>query len=336
MRLIITFLIILTAFSCNDQLKGPDVSDIKMEIKTRRFEKDLFSLDSTKTGPQLEQIIAKYPSFGESFITTILSTDPLWSSDTVDNYIAGFISSYRPVFDTSQIVFKDFSPYEAQIKKGLQFLQFYFPQYKAPHQVITYVGPLDGFGDILSEDAIIVGLHNHLGKNYSAYKSGWVRETYPEYITNRFEPDYIDVNCMKNIVLDMYPEKNEDKTLIIQMVEKGKRLYLLQKLLPGKESYKLIGYTEKQLKDCYDHEAAIWDLFIQNNFLQTIDNNIIKNYVGEGPKTQELGEASPGNIGSFSGWQIVKKYMEKNPQATLPQLMSTDAEIIFSKAKYKP
>ncbi|MGK7600328.1 hypothetical protein ACSRB3_23130, partial [Salmonella enterica] len=70
-------------------------------------------------------------------------------------------------------------------------------------------------------------------------------------------------------------------------------------------------------------------LFVQNNFLQTIDNNIIKNYIGESPKTQELGEASPGNIGAFAGWQIVKKFMEKSDQLSLPEMMETDAETIF-------
>ena len=134
----------------------------------------------------------------------------------------------------------------------------------------------------------------------------------------------------------MYPEKKEDASMVVQMVEKGKRLYLLSRLLPYTEEFKLIGYSEKQLKDCYAHEAGIWDLFVQNNFLQTIDNNIIKNYIGEGPKTQELGEASPGNIGSFAGWQIVKKFMEKTPECSLPALMTTDAETIFQKAKYKP
>jgi hypothetical protein len=97
------------------------------------------------------------------------------------------------------------------------------------------------------------------------------------------------------------------------MVDKGRKLYMLSQLLPDKEEYKLIGYTEQQLKDCYKNESQIWDLFVQNNFLQTIDNNIIKNYVEEGPKTQELGEGSPGNIGSFTGWQIVKKIHGKKP-----------------------
>ena len=336
MRMVISLLLAILFLSCHDGKHNPDLSDIKIDLKTRRFEKELFSLDTNQLTSQLDQLIAKYPSFGENFIATILSTDPRWSPDSVAAYVGGFISSYKPVYDTAERVFADFTSYENEIKNGLKHLHYYFPLYKLPHNIITYIGPLDGFGDILSEDALIIGLHTHLGKNYSGYKTTWVHETYPEYITNRFEPSYIDINCMKNIISDIYPEKREDKSLVIQMVEKGKRLYMLNMLLPGKEEYKLIGYTEKQLKESYVHESQIWDLFVQNDFLQTIDNNVIKNYVGEGPKTQELGEGSPGNIGSFTGWQIIKRYMEKYPKTTLAQLMTTDAENIFTHAKYKP
>ena len=336
MRLLITLMFAMILWSCKDHKKAPDVSAIKVDLETRRFEKELFSLDTNHLAPQLEQLIAKYPSFGENFITTILSTDPRWSTDSADAYIGGFISSYRSVYDTAEKVFSDISVYKNEIADGLRFVHYYFPQYKTPHNIITYIGPLNGFGDILSEDAFIIGLHCHLGKNYSGYHTSWVQDTYPEYMTTRFEPSYISVNCMKNIVTDIYPEKSEDKSLIVQMIEKGKRLYMLNKLLPVKEEYKLIGYTEKQLKDCYANEAGIWNMFVQNNFLQTVDNNVIKNYVNEGPKTQELGDDSPGNIGSFEGWQIVRKYVEKNPSISLPKLMETDAEIIFQEARYKP
>ena len=251
-------------------------------------------------------------------------------------YIKGFITAYRNVYDSSKKVFADFTLYEREIKKGLQFLKYYFPAYKAPHNIITYIGPMDGYGDILTEDAFIIGLHHHLGKNFSMYNLPWVQEVYAGYISNRFDPGYIAINCMKNIVLDMYPEKNEDRSLVIQMVDNGKKLYMLSKLLPAEPENKLLGYTEKQMKDAYAGEVTIWDLFVQNNLLQTIDNNIIKNYVGESPKTQELGEDSPGNIGSFAGWQIVKKFMEKNPETKLPDLMNMPAETIFQKAKYKP
>ncbi len=322
--------------SCNNADNTPDVSNIQVDLKTLRFEKDLFTIDSANYTANLDLVISKYPSFGENFLSTIINADPKWPADSTADYVHGFTTAYRKIYDTAQIVFKDFAPYEREIKKGLQFVKYYFPDFKIPNKIITYIGPIDGYGDILSDDAIIVGLHHHLGKNFSLYNSEIVQETYPDYISNRFEPDYIAVNCMKNIVNDLYPEKMDEKALVQQMVEKGKRLFVLSKLLPKTEEYKLIGYTKEQLKAVYGHEAAVWDLFVQNNFLRTIDNNIIKNYIGEGPKTQELGEASPGNIGSFAGWQIVKKFMQKNPKTNLAELMAADAETIFQQAKYKP
>ncbi len=335
MRVIISLLLSLFIISCNSS-NEPDISKVKVVLSTQRFEQGLFSLDTNKMPEKLDELIRKYPSFGENFITTILNTDPSWSADSANGYVAGFIQAYRKVYDTAQKVFTDFEPYESEIKKGIQYLKYYFPAYKVPSKVITYIGPLDGFGDILSEDAFIVGLHHHLGKNFSLYQSDYVNETYPRYISNRFEPEYISINCMKNVVNDMYPEKYIDKSLLIQMVESGKRLYLLQKLLPEKKEYMLIGYSEQQMKDCYTHEKMIWDLLVQNNLLQTTDNNVITNYMGESPKTKELGDASPGNIGSFAGWQVVKNYMQKNPEKTPDVLMKEDAEMIFEKAKYKP
>jgi hypothetical protein len=335
MRLLINFMVVAILFSCT-QNNTPDVSDIDVKVTTHRFEQRLFTIDTNNVSAQLDQLVASYPTFGENFLFTILGTDPRLTPDSVALYVRGFITTYRNVYDSAQKVFRDFSPYEKEIRNGLQYLNHYFPAYRAPNKIITYIGPLDGYGDILSEDALIVGLQHHLGSNFSMYSQPIVQEVYAQYISSRFAPEYISVNCMKNIVLDIYPEKNDDRSLVDQMVEKGKGLYMLQQLLPEKPEHMLIGYTEKQLKDCYQHEPQIWSMFVQNNLLQTIDLNIIKNYIGEGPKTQELGEGSPGNIGAFAGWQIVKKYMDKNSGTALADLMAMPAETIFQQAKYKP
>ncbi len=338
MRLLIGLLFISSLFfSCNSGEKIPDVSGEKLTLTTQRFEQELFSADTVNNySTNLEKLIARYPSFGENFISTVLGADPQWSNDSVALYVKGFTQAYKKVYDTSLLLYKDFGPYEAEIKKGLQFTKHYFPQYKIPGKIITYIGPLNGYGDILADDALVVGLHLHLGSSFSLYHSELVQQTYPEYISRNFEPAYIAVNCMKNIVLDMYPEKMEEKSLVQQMVEKGKRLYLLHKLLPATAEEMLLGYTKEQLKAAYKNEKNIWGLFAQNNLLQTIDENVIKNYIGESPKTQELGDASPGNIGAFAGWQIVKKYMENTPEATLQKLMATDNDTVFQVAKYKP
>jgi hypothetical protein len=337
MRSVLLSIAIASLFcSCNSNEKAPDVSDIKIDLVTERFERSLFDTSQNNLASYLLKLQSNAPSFTTTFITRILNADPSWPTDSISGYVNGFIRAYRPVYDSAEKLFKDFGKYEKQINNGLQYVKYYFPQYKVPGKIITYIGPADGYGDILTEDALAIGLQHHLGKDFPLYKSEMVQQVYPGYISANFEPEYIGVNCMKNIVNDIYPEKEDDRPMVNQMVEKGKRLFVLSKFLPNEEAYRLIGYTKKQLEECNQQEAVIWNFFVKNSYLQVADKNIIKNYVGESPSTKELGEGAPGNIGSYAGWQIVKKFMQKNAAMSLPQLLGTDSEIIFQQAKYKP
>jgi hypothetical protein len=322
-------------FSCNGD-KAPDVSHIKIDLTTERFEKKLFDTTAASLTTYLQQLQNSDPAFTNIFIYQILGADPKWPADSTAAYVNMFVNSYRPVYKDAEKIFSDFSKYEEDIKKAMQYVKYYFPKYKVPEKIITYIGPPDGEGDGIGDSAVIVGLHYHLGKDNPIYKTSLVQAIYPNYITSTFEPDYIPVNIAKQALSEIYPEQESDKPLVNQMVAKGKRLYILSKFLPATPSYKLIGYTEKQMKDCDKNESRIWDMFVKASLLQMIDKNVTKRYIEEGPKTDELGEGAPGNIGSYTGWQIVKKYMDKKPGTTLEQLIKLDEEVIFQEAKYKP
>ena len=295
----------------------------------------------------MTSLLQKYPKFTPDFVENILGLDMdslLIPGNAQDNAIRLFIHDYRFVKDSSDLLYKDFGNETSDIKKALQFVKYYFPQYPVPKSVITFIGPINANfetsfgtqGDIITSEGFGIGLQLHMGKNFSLYKSMEGQEQYPDYLANNFDAAHITVNCIRNIIDDLYPDKTNGKPLIEQMVEKGKRIYLLTKFLPNTPEYICFGYTEKQLKDSYVNEAVIWDFFLNNDLLNNSEQSIIKNYIGESPKTQELGEDSPGNIGTFSGLQIVKKYLEKFPETTLPQLMKTDANEIYTKTKYKP
>lgn len=328
-------ILLLCIFSCNNK-NIPDVSGIKVDLKVQRFEKDFFAIDSNNILNELQRLRTTYPSFINDFTSQILGFDATTPPDSLTKYVHLFIRDYRFVKDSADKIFKDIDPQVKDIKKGLQFVKYYFPEYKVPAKIITFIGPFDGYSDVITSDAFAVGLQLHLGSNFSFYKSSIAEDLFPAYISQRFTPEYIPVNCIKNIVDDLFPDKSVGKALIEQMVEKGKRLYLLDKFMPYTPEYLKIGYTETQLKDSYTNEAVIWDFFLNNDLLNNTDQNIVKNYIGESPKTQELGEGSPGNIGAFSGWQIVKKFVEKNPKINLQQLMKTDGREIYSQSKYKP
>jgi hypothetical protein len=323
----------------------PDVSNVKADLEVQRFEQDFFLIDTNNIGPSIQRLAQKYPGFLNDYLVNILGIPLLNGQDTaVDKMIRKFFADYKPLKDTADKVFASIDDIAAEVKRGLQFTKHYFPGYRTPSKLITFIGPLDayyeaslgGHGDIITHDALGVGLQLHMGKNFSVYRTEMGQQLYPAYISRRFEPQYIPVNCIKNIIDDMFPDKSGDRPLIEQMIEKGKRMYLLDKLLPDTEDSLKIGYTRKQLQGCYENEALIWNFFLTNNLLYSIDPALNKNYVQDGPKTEELGEASPGYIGLFIGWQIVKKYMAKNDELTLPALMQTNAKKIFEESKYKP
>jgi uncharacterized protein YjaZ len=49
----------------------------------------------------------------------------------------------------------------------------------------------------------------------------------------------------------------------------------------------------------------------------------------------EIDNESPGMVGRYIGWQIVRSYMENNT-VTVPQLLIKNADEIFKNSKYKP
>ena len=343
-KIIFVLLSVVILFSCTDS-DAPDVSGIKIELGLQRFDKDFFLIDTNHLLPSLQQLNTKYSSFLPDYLENILGLPPF--TDTSLATLAAmrqFLSDYKPVKDSADKIFSDLDPTREEIIRSLKYVKHYFPRYLIPQKIITFIGPMDayfegslgGYGDVITKDALAVGLQLHLGKNFSLYKSEMGQALYPAYISRRFTPEYIPVNCTKNIIDDMFPDQGTGKHLVIQMIEKGKRIYLLDKLMPFTADTLKIGYTKSQLNGCYDNEGLIWNYFLTNGLLFNNDPGMIKNYIGESPNTPEFGEGAPGNIGLFTGWQIVKKYMGKNRELSLEGLMRTDPKKLFEESKYRP
>ena len=108
-------------------------------------------------------------------------------------------------------------------------------------------------------------------------------------------------------------------------------------LMPQTENNIKINYNSAQLKWCENNAEPIWFYFIDHQLLYTADTKEIIKYMGEAPFTQGFPEGSPGRIGHWVGWQIVKAYMNKNPSTTLQQLLQiNNAQELLKKSGYKP
>lgn len=335
-KLLLGLFIMIGISGCQDSHE-PDVSAIKINFKLQRFEKDFFAIDTLQIDAGLQKLHEKYPEFLQDFLFNVLALPAQPdSTDVVKREVISFIKSYKPVADSAQQVFKNFTPVTKEIEEGLKHVKLYFPQYKIPQKVITFIGPINSYGSILTTDALAIGLQLYMGENYPLYQSEAGQQLYPLYISKRFAPSYIAAGCFKNIISDMYPDNSAGRPLVEQMIEAGKRLYVLDRILPETADTIKTGYSTVQLDESYENEAFIWSFFLQNDLLFSNDPAITKDYMTDGPKTAVLGEASPGFIGQFVGWQIVKKWMAKNDKVSLADLMGMNPKKIFEEAKYKP
>ena len=339
----ITFILLLAVslFACKKKKGIPDVSDIKVDINLERFDRDFFTIDSNNILPGLNELNKKYPALTTIFLQNILGLD---SASTLPG-VKRFISLSGGLYDTVNTIFKNTNDLEKDFKQGFQFVKYYFPQYKVPN-ITTIAGPVDAMAqsetgptpNFLATDFLGVSLQFYLGKNFSVYNDPFfIENVAPAYRSRRFSKEYIIADAMQLVVSDIFPDKSGGKPLIEQMVEKGKQWYLLDKFLPTTPDSIKTGYTQQQINWCDENEGLIWSYIVKNEDLYSLNPGVIQTYIGEGPFTQGFSqELSPGNIGQWIGWQIVKKFVSKNPGLKPEEVMNTEAKKILDEAKYKP
>jgi hypothetical protein len=346
MKKLLPILLLIGIAACNSGNNAPDVSHIKIDLKTQRFEQDFFAIDSNNTKAGLFQLEQKYPAFLPLFVNHVLGLGPV--NDTNELAFEGskrFLNLNQVVYKESQKLFKDFSGTAKELENGFRYVKHYFPDYKVP-MIITTVGPMDALAPMsnnepspnyMGENFLAVSLQFYLGKDFSIYNDpGYISSVAPQYRSARFSKEYIAGDVFKLVIDDLFPDSSSRYPLIERFIEKGKRLYLLQQFLPNSNDTLLIGYTGKQLKWCKENERSMYNFFIQQNLLFEIDPALTQNFTTDGPTTQGMPEQSPGNIGAFLGWEIVKAYMQKKPSVTVAQLMRTSNKNIFNEADYKP
>lgn len=339
--LLVSVVALLT--SCNNSPKKPDISEINLNLKVQRFDEDFFAIDTTNTVQSVESLARKYPAFLNVFMQNIAGiSDPA--------ALNGFYQFYRPVFDSSQDIYKNIEPVRKEIETGLRYVKHYFPSTELPSNLITVVGPMDSPNDLarmrngeytpnfLGPDLLGISLQYYLGKNFSWYLDPqFINNLVPRFRSRRFSKEYIISDVMKLMADDVYADNSSSRSLIEQIIEKGKYWWLVDKFLPDHADSIITGYTAAQLKWCEENEGFMWSYIVKNEDLYTIDPRAIQTYIGEGPFTNVFPqEYSPGNIGPWIGWQIMKEFEGKNPKMPVAELVKIPAKQILEQAKYKP
>lgn len=312
---LILSLIVMTACSSD---KSVDVSGINVNSKLVRFDSLYYSIQSEKDFAELKK---EYPLMFSSEVS-----DSVWIAKARSE-------EEQEVYKRALAIFGDFHKQYNEIIDVFKHVKYYYPDFKSP-DVYTILSGFDYRYPVLyAEDIMFVSLDMYLGVDYEEYGM------FPRYLVSNMVQERIKVDVAGAISRSLTAVDDFDRTFLSQMIYNGKILYMSQKLIPASSDELLMGYTKNQLDWCKKNEKDIWAYMIKNKLIYSKDENLNKRFISVAPFSKfysKLDRQSPGRVGVWLGWQIVKSYMDNN-DVSLPELMSNDNALeILSKSKYKP
>lgn len=315
-RFFALLLILFSFYSCkNETGVSEDVSRIQLNLEVVRFDKD-FAEAKPGDIPALKH---KFP-----YLFPKQYADSVWIAKLNDTL-------QKEIYSEVNAEFPNFVKETADLELLFKHVLYYFPNYKVP-KVITVVSDVDYTNRvILADTLLLIGLDNYLGKDHRFY--GGIEQ----YIAAGLEKEYLvsDVASAFGKIKVSFPS---DRTFLAQMIYYGKELFLKDKLMPLATDAQKIGYSKEELEWAQANEEQIWRYFIEREVLYSTDNMLAPRFLDPAPFSKfrlELDNESPGRLGRYMGWQIIRAFMNNN-DVKLSQLLGLSAEEIFKKSNYKP
>ena len=312
----VIFLLFFATFSCQNSSKVElEISKIDVDLTIERFDR-LFADATPSDLPGLKQ--------NYSFLFPKMYSDSVWinrMSDSIQKLQNKAVDS----------VFEDFSLTESEIINFYQHLKYYNKALKTP-RLITVLSDVDYRNKVVVTDSIVlIALDTYLGAEHEFYTSFY------NYIKQNLNKGQI-VSDLAKAYAERLIYQPKRATFLEEMIYFGKQLYLKDVLIPFKEDHEKIGYYPEQYEWAQDNEFYIWQYFVEKELLYETNRKLLTRFIIPAPFSRfnlELDSESPGRIGQYIGWQIVKSYMENN-NAPLQQLLRMEATEIFNNAKFKP
>lgn len=324
-----------------DHVDAPDVTDIDASFTTYRFDKDLAAIDTSDVGAGAAALRATYGAFFDRYFSQIV---PLQNATDIqfEESLRGFLTapSIRYLLDTTAIIYnaQAWASVEQDFAKAFAYYKYYFPSAQIP-DVYTIISEysLQRFVDqVDGRDIIGVGLDMYLGATFPYQRFNPRNPAFSSYLTRRFNADHIVKRSMEMLV-DEHLGDPPGERLIDLMVHNGKRLYLIDHILPYTHDTIVMEYTAEQLDWAMSNELEMWAFFFKQDLFYKTNRMEINKYISASPSSPGMPMEAPGRTANYLGWKIVEAYMKRYPDTTIEELIALrDAQVLLDKSRYKP
>ncbi len=336
-KLIVAVLLAATAlYSCKRDPYRVNVSSVKAEIKIKRLEKDLFSINPEGITARLPELKTGYGDILRLFSLAVNTGDI--DDPAFGDYLAGFCTDKQnnDVYKLVAEKYPDLSDIEKDLEMAFRHYLYYFPEKKVPEIFTCITGFNASILTMSGEPLLGIGLDKYLGADCEYYPGLGIYQ----YMAARMIPEYIVPDCMNgwaSSVWDREAMGYETDNVLTEIIHQGKLRYFMRCMLPELDDELIFGFTPAQMNFCRNNEAQMWQYLVENDLIFKTDQFVIRKLVGEAPFTSYFTNESPGRAAVWTGFRIIESYMQKNRGTSLDELMNeTDIQGILEKARYAP
>lgn len=291
------------------------IISMELSLEVSRFDREF----ANASRESLEVLKKEYPYlFPEQY------ADSVWYLKLQDTL-------QQSLLEEIDLAFGDFKEEKDGLEMLFKHIRYYFPGQPVP-KIVTVSSDVDYNNRvILADTLLLIGLDNYLGTDHRFYAG------IDRYIAEGFDKKFLESDVAAAFAKKVIPPPT-DRTFLSQMIYYGKELYLKDQLLPLVPDEDKIGYTQEHYQWAQANEEQIWRYFVENELLYSTDRKLGPRFLEPAPFSKfrlMLDNESPGRIGRYMGWQIVKAFARNN-NVSLKELLKTPGKTIFEQANYKP
>lgn len=309
------------------------IEDVQLHVDIGRLDHDIFHTSPDSLHAMSSVAPAMYGAFYRTYVEDILQGAPL-EDPRLPMMLRAFATD--PDWSLAQqavdSVLGDLEPQRLEFENAFKRLEVLFPDSLAP-RIIAFNSGFN-YGIFPTDSVLGIGLEWFIGPQHPVI--GYLApEAFPQYVKERMRPEMLVPSAIKGWLLVHYTRDIRGEDLLTNLVETGKVMALLDALLPETDPALKFAFTKEQLAWCEANEYSIWKDIVSKDQLFSKSAEDIGRLMNDGPFTSGLPHESPGHIGEWIGYRMVKSYMADNPKITFQQLMDVNDPRVILKT-YKP
>ena len=293
-------------------------------------ESEIAKLDVDFTVERFDTILSEAT---EQDLPKIKNTFPFLFPEVIDSTWIQRLNGdvQQQVFSEVNNKFENFETQHSELANFFRHLKYYDTRFKLP-RVITVADYVNYRNTLVLEaDLLIVNLTNYLGETHEFYQN------IPFYFAENMTPSQI-LPDIADKYAKRYNYQGQRKTFLDEIIYYGKQLYFKDIMIPEFSDAEKIGYTDNNIEWSKRNEDQVWSYFVEKELLFSTDPKLFSRFTAPAPFSKfylDIDNESPGRLGQYIGWQIVRAYAERT-DAEILTVMRTNADEIFKNSKYKP